>query len=107
MTRLVVIACVILLAACAGPRPEVPSQATVISPQDWRTEPGAPPRKVGATWWQAFGDPALTEIVEAALANNVDIEIAAARVAESRGQFHLARAERLPDVTGAFEGARQ
>src|SRR5271154_255200 len=105
MTRFAVIGCLVLLAACAGPRPEVPSQATVIPPQNWRTESGAPPGQVGAIWWQAFGDPALTEIVEAALANNMDIEIAASRVAEARGQFRLARAERWPDVTGAFEGA--
>jgi outer membrane protein, multidrug efflux system len=107
------IACVALLAACAGPRPEAPPQATITPPLAWRNGVDAPSgtsaaqSDVSATWWQAFGDPVLTKIVETALANNIDIEIAASRVAEARGQFHLASAQRWPDVVGGGGGARE
>ncbi|MEI9990038.1 MAG: efflux transporter outer membrane subunit [Rhizomicrobium sp.] len=96
-----------LLAACAGPRPEVPPEAAVTAPAAWRVDPGAAPGEVNAAWWQAFGDPALTRVVETALAHNVDVAIAVQRVAEARGQFHYAQAQRWPDVTGAAEGGRQ
>lgn len=91
------------LAGCIGPRPETPPAAAVAPPPGWRTAlgPGAPVR---ADWWQGFGDPVLTGLVEQALANNVDLAIAAARVEEARGQFRLARAQRTPQVGGASPG---
>lgn len=86
-----------ILAACAGPRPNTPSDAAVSAPAEWRdraTGEGA----MAAEWWQSFGDPALTQIVEHALAHNVDIAIAAARVEEARAQFGAARGQLLPSV---------
>ncbi len=62
---------------------------------------------MSAAWWEVFGDPVLTRMVETALAHNVDIALAAERVAEARGQFHLAQAQRWPNVTGDAEGGRQ
>jgi len=97
----------VLLAACAGPRPESPQEATVTPPLDWRTHPGAPTAEVSTTWWQGFDDPVLTGVVERALGNNVDIALAAKRVAEARGKFHLAHAQTLPNVVGAAGGGRQ
>ncbi len=96
-----------LLSVCAGPRPQVPPEAAVTAPAAWRSDPGAAPGAVDAAWWQAFGDPVLTHVVETALAHNVDIAIAAERVAQARGQFHFAQAQRWPDVTGLAEGDRQ
>ena len=96
----------LLLAACAGPRPESPPDAAVVPPPGWRTAPSALTAEVSATWWQAFDDPVLTGIVDTALANNVDIALAAERVAEARGQFHLAQARTLPDVVGTAGGGR-
>ncbi|MBC9032304.1 efflux transporter outer membrane subunit [Sphingomonas sp. JC676] len=95
------------LAACAGPRPEAPSTAAVSPPSDWRGGTAQPGAEVSATWWQGFGDPALTAIVDAALANNTDIAIAAARVEEARAQFRLSRAQQLPQVDATAGGNRQ
>lgn len=91
------------LAACIGPRPEAPPAATVAPPPGWRTTLGSA-APVRTDWWQGFGDPVLTGLVERALANNVDLAIAAARVEEARGQFRLARAQRTPQVGGASPG---
>jgi multidrug efflux system outer membrane protein len=48
----------------------------------------------------------LTKVVESALANNIDIAIAAARVEEARAQFSAARGQLLPSVEAAA-GARR
>ncbi|MEE3623586.1 efflux transporter outer membrane subunit [Nitrospirillum sp. BR 11752] len=96
----------LLLAACAGPRPEAPLTAAVEPPPAWR---GAPvgDDAVEAAWWRAFGDPVLTRTVDRALASNTDVMVAAARVAEARAQYRLAEDQRLPNVVLAAGGGRQ
>jgi multidrug efflux system outer membrane protein len=94
------------LAACAGPRPDPPGAASVVPPEAWRI-PAAGRVEVGAQWWSAFHDPGLDQVVEAALAHNTDIAIAAARVSEARAAAHLAAAQRLPDVSAIGAGARE
>jgi multidrug efflux system outer membrane protein len=93
----------LLLAGCAlpGPRHAAPPDATVTPPPAWRgalTAPDASP--VSAAWWQGFGDPVLTALVERALANNLDVLAAAARVEEARAAEALARAQPLPQLGG-------
>lgn len=106
MKRLAAIVAFAALAACAGPRPEIPTSAAVAPPQTWRSDGAVPGVEISATWWQGFGDPVLAKIVETALANNTDIAIAAERVAEARGQFRGAQAQQMPLVTGAAGGGR-
>lgn len=89
-----------LMAACAGPRPAAPPDAKIDPPATWRTTPDHLGPDLSATWWEAFGDPGLTRIVAAALADNDDVRIAAARVEELMGQADFARAQRLPEVNG-------
>lgn len=93
------LACFILamLAACAGPRPDAPLDAAVVAPAAWRDGLSGE-GEINAAWWQGFGDPVLTQVVEHALANNVDIAIAATRVEEARAQFGAARGQLLPSV---------
>jgi multidrug efflux system outer membrane protein len=69
----------------------------VAPPTAWRggTETGV---AIDHDWWQAFGDPALTRVVETALAHNDDIAVAAARVEETRAQTRAARAQLLPTL---------
>ena len=89
------------LAGCTlpGKRAVAPPASAVVPPSGWRTQlPSGGP--VRADWWQAFGDPALTELVEQAIAANVDIEIAAARVEEARATEALSRAQLLPQIGG-------
>ncbi|WP_293902413.1 efflux transporter outer membrane subunit [Phenylobacterium sp.] len=94
------------LAGCAGVRPTPPPAAAIQPPAAWRTaaDPGAP---AAAGWWASFGDPALSAVVETALAHNTDIAAAAARVEEARAQYRLAQAQRLPNLTGVAGGGRQ
>ena len=94
------------LAGCAGIRPDAPAKAQVNAPAAWRmaTLPASSP---SAQWWTSFNDARLDQLVEQALANNIDVASASVRVEEARAQFRLARGERLPDVSGALVGGRQ
>jgi outer membrane protein, multidrug efflux system len=94
----------LFLAACAGPRRDPPPLATVSAPTLWRgSEATDDARQID---WDAFGDPALVQIVRAALAKNMDIAIAAAHVEEARAQFRAARAHQGLTVDALFEGGR-
>jgi NodT family efflux transporter outer membrane factor (OMF) lipoprotein len=97
MKRFAVSLLATMLAACAGLRPHAPPGAEVVPPATWRNGTGGD-AAIAVAWWQGFGDPVLTQIVEKALANNVDIAIAAARVEEARAQFGVARGQLLPSV---------
>lgn len=57
-------------------------------------------------WWQLFGDPQLDRLVALALEQNADLRIAAARVDEAAAFAGIARADRLPTVTGAASAGR-
>ncbi|MEI9985392.1 MAG: efflux transporter outer membrane subunit [Aliidongia sp.] len=106
MRPLVPILGLLLLAACAGQRPTAPPQAEVTPPPSWHTDPGVPAGEIDATWWQSFNNPALTQVVVDALEHNLDLAIAITRIAQARAQFHLAQAQRLPDVVGDAGGRR-
>ncbi|MGY4515195.1 efflux transporter outer membrane subunit [Lysobacter sp. HA18] len=94
-----------LLAGCVGPMPRAPDAAHVQPPVAWRTSVG-PTIPATTTWWTHFGDPVLTQLVEQALANNPDVAIAAARVAEARAQERVARSQLLPSLDLGVSASR-
>ena len=94
------------LSSCSGPRPAIPPAAEVAPPTQWRDARAGSDVTVDAQWWRGFGDAALDGLVEAALAHNLDIMIAAARVDEARAQFAAARGARMPQVQGVGTGGR-
>jgi multidrug efflux system outer membrane protein len=64
---------------------------------------------VASTQWQdLFPDPVLYQMVTAALQNNFDVRIAAARAEEARAQLGVTRANQFPflDVSSSFTGTR-
>ena len=93
------------LASCAGPKVETASVPPVVPETAWRSDAG-PTAPLSRDWWQAFGDPAMTALVEQALANNTDIAVAAARVREARANVALARAQTLPTIDATLSGQR-
>ncbi len=56
-----------------------------------------------AAWWRSFDDPILDELVARALAANLDLAQARARVGQARADMRIARAALFPavDVTGS------
>ncbi|CAH1188955.1 RND transporter [Candidatus Nitrotoga sp. BS] len=95
--RIAMVASVWLLAACTvGPEyrvPEIdtgkgwskPAVAVVVDPEL-------------ATWWRSLGDPMLDQLIEMALAQNLDIRQAQARIAEGRALRDLAIGAKAPTL---------
>jgi len=94
------------LPACAPTLQEAPVGTSVAPPIEWRTQLGAT-APVEARWWDSFGDPQLSRLVEQARANNPDIRIAAARVEEARATEQASRGYLLPSVGAGAEGGVQ
>ncbi|CAN5248496.1 TolC family protein [soil metagenome] len=65
-----------------------------------------PPVADIATFWKGFGDPALSQLVERALAANGDVRIAQARLQEARALLGGARAELLPEIDVSSNAGR-
>jgi NodT family efflux transporter outer membrane factor (OMF) lipoprotein len=93
------------LANCAGPHVTTADVPPVAPPVAWRSETG-PTVSLQQDWWQSFGDPAMTALIDKALANNTDIAIAAGRVREARANLALTRSQTLPAIDGVLAGGR-
>jgi outer membrane protein, multidrug efflux system len=57
-------------------------------------------------WWTSFDEPALTALVDEALANNLDLQAAIARVELARAQVKLAQAAQLPILSWGADAQR-
>lgn len=91
------------LSACAPTLQDAPLGAAVSPPTQWRTMPeGTAP--VEQDWWNAFGDPQLSRLVERARLNNPEVQIAASRVEEARATELGSRGYLLPSVGAGVEG---
>jgi len=100
------LATIVVAPGCTvGPEYERPE---VVLPAEFRAGTGASADVDVALreWWVGFGDPTLTTLVERALAENLDLEAAAARIDRSRALLGLSRAELLPSAIGSGEATR-
>lgn len=87
------------LAGCASLKaPTASADAGVAVPGAWSmSAPAAAPTSL-AGWWQRFGDPALTGLIERALAANTSIASAQAALRQSRALAQVQQARLGPDV---------
>lgn len=95
----------VALANCAGPNVTTADVAPVVPPAAWRTGAG-PTAPLQQDWWQSFGDPAMTALIDKALSNNTDIAIATGRVREARANLSFTRSQTLPAIDGVLAGGR-
>jgi NodT family efflux transporter outer membrane factor (OMF) lipoprotein len=58
-------------------------------------------------WWQRFGDPELTALVERGLQQNLDLEMAIARIDTARARLGQARTASQPNITVNASAAGQ
>jgi NodT family efflux transporter outer membrane factor (OMF) lipoprotein len=110
-SAIAVCAAALLTACAAGPdyRAPAPPGATATGPFVSAAPSLVSPETPPGDWWRLYRDPALDGLVTDALANNRDVAVAAANLAEVRALLSEARAARLPDtiVSGAATRARQ
>ena len=108
LRALATVATGLAVAGCTvGPnyqRPEMPK------PSEYRFEetPAQAESMADLKWWQVFDDPALQALIREAIANNLDLKAAAARVEAARARAGIAKSYLYPQVDGALGyGVRQ
>ena len=104
MRYLILAPIAVLLTGCmVGPNYQKPA---ITLPTQFR---GAAPsdttdKSIAETKWQdLFNDPVLQKLIETALTQNFDIQIAAERVQQARAQFDAQRAHHFPSVSGSAD----
>ena len=104
MQRLAAAGLLCLLAACTvGPDYTKP---VVESPPAWRIDYPEAADIANTRWWEQFGDPVLTGLIDAALRQNLDLVIAAARVDNFIGSLDTTRAQFFPQVSYSADASR-
>src|SRR3989442_9243587 len=80
----------------------------VLTPTDWRNGPEGRDSLGDLGWWELFKDRALHELISAAVVANRDLQVAVARVLDSRAQLGVARAAQFPQVnaSGSYQYTR-
>jgi multidrug efflux system outer membrane protein len=98
-----VIGCAVGAACTQGPNYKRP---VVQTPTEFRGalqgEAGAP-SFANLKWFDVFQDPALTDLVNAALEQNFDVRIAAERVLQARALFGVTRSDQYPAIDGSVD----
>lgn len=105
MKQLLPLASLALLGACTvGPgyhAPPAAADAVARGSFARATDPALTPAPGLARWWESLNDPALTELVDDALAHSPDVDLAQARIREARAQLGAQRAGQLPSVSAS------
>lgn len=107
------VACtLILVSACAvGPdftSPQLPTKVQWNSAQTDSAGDSQPAAPVDVRWWTRFNDATLDDLVQRALDSNLDVRIAALRVAQSRMQRQGLAGKQWPSLnaSASYQGER-
>lgn len=101
------LAIMLVLAACApipdlGPRPALRTPASIDA--NATLQPSGIAEWPGDGWWRGFGDPQLTALIDAGLADSPDVLLAAARVRRAEAMVQQAGAASQPTLDADAEG---
>lgn len=104
MRRTVALVAALMLAGCGATMPEPRGPADLDVPPDFAAD-YRPPPGTAETWWKGFRDPELDTLVEQALADNLEIEAALARLRRAQALVRAERSDLLPslDATGSVD----
>jgi NodT family efflux transporter outer membrane factor (OMF) lipoprotein len=105
----IVSAVVLTLAGCAssaGITPTAQPIAPALVGLDSNASPTAEPG-LEAQWWHGFGDAALNDLIERALAGNPSLKVAQARLARAEAAASGAQAAGGPQVNGSLDITRE
>ena len=75
-------------------------------PHAWDQKQGTAREEVSTRWWQSFGSPELSALVEQARSQSLDVAAAVARVEQADARAAYARAGLVPEVNADFGGTR-
>ncbi|MGL5986938.1 MAG: TolC family protein, partial [Burkholderiales bacterium] len=92
------------LAACSvGPDYQRPALDT---PAGYRSSQQSAADLANGAWWQQLQDPALNQLVNEGLQQNLDLRAAAARVDAYYGQLGVTRSQYFPQIGVGLDGSR-
>lgn len=74
-------------------------EKTVWSGKEENSKPLSAAETVQPDWWKNFKDPYLNQLIESAIAGNIDLKIALARVSEAEITIRETNARRLPSAS--------
>ena len=103
--RTLVLAASIGVAGCFTVGPDYKRPAVAV-PTTWRIDLPKAQHVANTTWWQAFGDPVLNQLIDDALSGNLDVRVAAARIDQFIGVLTTTRSQGLPQLRYSAEVSR-
>src|SRR5262249_30546730 len=86
------------------------SQTPAAPPSGWATTStrGTTPQQAPTPeWWTSFQDAELTQLIQRAVANNLDLKLAAARVEEARAVRGIEKSALYPSLGASTSVTRQ
>jgi NodT family efflux transporter outer membrane factor (OMF) lipoprotein len=111
MHKPVLVAAVLLLCGCTmGPDFKMPGWA---SPETWFSSPAKPvasipvAEPIDPNWWSLFHDNELTTLEDHVATENLDVQVATIRLAESRAQLGVTAADAYPNFEANASYQRQ
>ena len=97
-----VLSCTMYTGCMVGPdysRPETPAETSDAYFHAGTNEQDVNDFTDADGWWEGFGDPITTQLVQQALQNNYDLKAAAARVLQAQAALAEMRGRQWPDVS--------
>lgn len=96
-------ALILAMAGCSVHRPLEPDNVKPDIPEQFSTSGTI---KAADKWWQEFSSSELTTLIETALADNLDVQQAWAKLRQAESTLHAAGANKLPSVTADGSASR-
>ena len=104
-TRIALAAAAVSVAGCITVGPDY-KRPSIDVPATWRLDLVHEQEVANTRWWEQFGDPVLTNLVEIGLRDNLDVRVAAARIDQFIGVLTSTRAQSLPQIGYAGDVSR-
>jgi len=102
---LVILLASVSVAACVSAPPTTPSQVEIKSGSLGLSGTQTP--AISDTWWTAFSDKQLDDLVAQALSGNPSLQVALARMRQAQSELSSVRAGTYPQITGDAQEQRQ
>lgn len=100
----VIVVPAIMLSACAvGPDYATPKTSL---PAQWAQEEKKPENHALSKWWLKLGDPTLDTLIDEAVAGNLDVASAKAKIRVARAYYREVGGTLLPSVSGSASATR-
>ena len=79
-------------------RPEIPAPQKWTAKSSWSTTAEPRDSRALAAWWATLNDPQLSDLIDRALSNNLDLKKAISSVREARARRGASAADQYPSV---------